>query len=140
MLPRRPRTGLLAYPCLVSDLDLFLSRCTLGDDLRLHVRHVMGAMPHAVIIDLVSDDGFVLLEAEHRTSALMIPAPGKRKPVRAVVLKRRMWRSDTHFVRWVIAHELAHAHLRNAGRHPGEDPEHAADALAAEWGFARPQH
>jgi hypothetical protein len=38
----------------------------------------------------------------------------------------------------VIAHELAHAHLRNGGRHPEEDPEHAADSLAADWGFPRP--
>jgi hypothetical protein len=38
----------------------------------------------------------------------------------------------------VIAHELAHAHLRNQGRFPGDDPEHAADALAAGWGFPRP--
>jgi hypothetical protein len=41
-------------------------------------------------------------------------------------------------VRWVIAHELAHAHLRNGGRWLGDDPEHAADALAAGWGFPRP--
>jgi hypothetical protein len=42
------------------------------------------------------------------------------------------------FVRWVIAHELAHAHLRNCGRWEGDDPEHAADDLAARWGFPRP--
>src|SRR5688500_19380485 len=57
---------------------------------------------------------------------------------RSVVLKRTLVRRPLPFVRWVIAHELAHAHLRNAGRFPGEDPEHAADALAREWGFPRP--
>jgi Zn-dependent peptidase ImmA (M78 family) len=41
-------------------------------------------------------------------------------------------------VQYVIAHELAHAHLRNGGRWEGDDPERAADALAAEWGFTRP--
>lgn len=122
----------------VSDLDRFLSQCILGDDLRGHVRAVMGAMPGHVVGDLVEDECFVLLETEGRGAGVMLPLPDKRKPVRAVVLKRRMWRSDENFVRWVIAHELAHAHLRNAGRVPGEDPEHAADALAAEWGFARP--
>jgi hypothetical protein len=57
---------------------------------------------------------------------------------RSVVLKRTLTRRPLPFVRYVIAHELAHAHLRNAGRFPGEDPEHAADALAAEWGFPKP--
>ena len=37
----------------------------------------------------------------------------------------------------LIAHELAHAHLRNGGYGAITDPEHAADALAAEWGFGK---
>ncbi|MFQ5827779.1 MAG: hypothetical protein ACE5JD_01295 [Candidatus Methylomirabilia bacterium] len=41
-------------------------------------------------------------------------------------------------VQYVIADEFAHALLWNRGRHPGEDPEIAADSLAAEWGFPRP--
>ena len=57
---------------------------------------------------------------------------------RSVVLKRTLRRRPEPFVRYVIAHEFAHAYLRNAGRWPGDDPEHAADALAAEWGFPRP--
>ena len=54
------------------------------------------------------------------------------------ILKRTLRSRPDGFIKWVIAHELAHAHLRNAGRWPGEDPERAADAVAAEWGFARP--
>jgi len=54
------------------------------------------------------------------------------------VLKRTLRLRPQPFVRYVIAHELAHAHLRNRGRWEAEDPEHAADALAAEWGFPRP--
>ena len=54
------------------------------------------------------------------------------------MLKRTLRTGRRPFVRWVIAHELAHAHLRNGGRWPGDDPEHAADALAAGWGFPRP--
>ena len=42
------------------------------------------------------------------------------------------------FLGSLLAHELAHAYLRNEGRWPGDDPEAAADALAAEWGFPRP--
>jgi hypothetical protein len=38
----------------------------------------------------------------------------------------------------VIAHELAHAHLRNRGRWVGDDPEVAADSLAADWGWPKP--
>jgi hypothetical protein len=60
------------------------------------------------------------------------------RPGRAVVLKRTLRAKNDSFVRWVIAHELAHAHLHNAGRWPGDDPEHAADALAEDWGFPRP--
>ena len=55
-----------------------------------------------------------------------------------VVLKRTLCRRPIEFVRWVIAHELAHAHLRNGGRWAGDDPERAADALAAGWGFPKP--
>ena len=40
-------------------------------------------------------------------------------------------------MRYVIAHELAHAVLRNGGRWGSDDPEEAADALAAQWGFAK---
>jgi len=58
-------------------------------------------------------------------SSALSPCPLRRRP--------------ENFIRWVIAHELAHAHLRNAGRHKDEDPEHAADSLAADWGFPRPR-
>lgn len=105
--------------------------------MRRHVQAVMDAMPPDVVDELVRDRGFVLTETSGR-GGFVLPAPEARRPTRAVVLKRRMWRTDEGFVRWVIAHELAHAHLRNSGRHPGEDPEYAADALAAEWGFTRP--
>lgn len=124
-------------PTLAPGVELFLSRCVLGADILVHVRAVMAAMPEPVLGGLVGDERFVLLEADAR-EGFIIPSPGGGTPVRAVVLKRRMWRNDPGFVRWVIAHELAHAHLGNRGRFDGDDPEHAADALAAEWGFVRP--
>jgi len=62
-----------------------------------------------------------------------------RLPGRSVVLKRTLRYRPEEFVRYVIAHELAHAHLRNGGRSPGEDPEVAADSLAEAWGFPRPR-
>ena len=64
---------------------------------------------------------------------------GDGRPGRSVVLKRTTKRRSVPFARWVIAHELAHAYLRHGGRFPNEDPEHAADSLAAEWGFPKPE-
>ena len=106
-----------------------------------HVARVVGALPEPVVDDLVGDPGFVLADYE--------PVAGRAQPVlvrlgarggagRSVVLKRTLRRRPDPFVRYIIAHELAHAYLRNEGRWPGDDPERAADALAAEWGFPRP--
>lgn len=124
----------------MNEIQSFLSRCSLGEDLREHVRVVLEGMPEEVVVGLVRDESFVVVEydaAPGGRGTFVVPALGKG-PVRAVVLKTRMWRREEAFVRWVIAHELAHAHLGNRGRYEGEDPEYAADALAAEWGFARP--
>lgn len=60
-----------------------------------------------------------------------------RLPGSSVVLKRNLRDRSVSFVRCVIAHELAHAHLRNRGRFPGDDPELAADSLAAAWGVSQ---
>jgi hypothetical protein len=67
-----------------------------------------------------------------------VKAPTRSGAARSVVLKRTLTRRPAAFARWLIAHEIAHAHLRNGGRWPGDDPEHAADALASTWGFPRP--
>lgn len=118
-----------------------LSAFPLHDDLRGHVEAVMVAIPPAVLEDLLDDPAFRLADYDPlagRTFTVPVGFGGRGKPGRAVVLKQTVLRRPLAFVRWVIAHELAHAHLRNAGRFPGEDPEHAADALAEEWGFPRP--
>ena len=108
-----------------------------------HVARVLAALPEPVRADLLGDPAFLLSDYE--------PVVGRAQPVlvrmsgrgrggagRSVVLKRTLRRRPEPFVRYIIAHELAHAYLRNEGRWPGDDPEHAADALAAEWGFPRP--
>src|SRR6476469_1050932 len=118
-----------------------LTASSLHADLREHVEAVMIAMPAMVLEDLLDDPGFSLCDYDrHAGRVFHVPLglPNRGRPGRAVVLKRTVLRRPLPFVRWVIAHELAHAHLRNAGRFPGDDPEHAADALAAEWGFPRP--
>jgi len=109
--------------------------------LRPHVEAVILALPPAVRADLMADPAFVICDYEPdpgRSFQVPVGAPTRNGGSRSVVLKRTLRRRSSAFIRWLIAHELAHAHLRNEGRSPGEDPEHAADALAAEWGFPRP--
>jgi len=55
------------------------------------------------------------------------------------VLRRRLASAEAAFAHYVIAHKLAHAHLWNGGWGEMTDPEEAADALVATWGFSRPR-
>ena len=104
------------------------------------VARVTAALPEAVRRDLLDDPNFVLSDYEPGTVAtFVVGRPTAGRPGRAVVLKRTLRHRPENFVHWLIAHEFAHAHLRNGGRFPGEDPERAADALAADWGFPRPR-
>ena len=109
------------------ELDIFL---------RPHVVAVVLALPDSVRDDLIGDASLKLYDYEPGPmSVAHIPMS---LPGRSVVLKRNLRRRPASFVRYVIAHELAHSHLRNRGRVPGEDPELAADSLAAAWGFPKP--
>ena len=119
----------------------WLAAFKLEPTLHGHVARVIAALPNAVREDFVSDPGFVLCDYEPAVGGVVcvpLRLGSARRPARAVVLKRTLRRRPVGFIRWVIAHELAHAHLRNRGRFEGEDPEHAADSLAADWGFPRP--
>lgn len=106
-----------------------------------HAVVVFASLPEPVRRDLMDDPAFVICDiasgpGRHAQVPVGMPAVGRG--ARSVALKRTLTRRPAAFVRWVIAHELAHAHLRNEGREPGEDPELAADALAAAWGHPRP--
>jgi hypothetical protein len=119
----------------------WLSRFALDSFVNEHVFNVVLALPDRVRTELLDDQSFIIFDYEPGPGVVAhvpVGLPTGRKASRSVVLKRTLRRRAPEFVRYVIAHELAHAHLRNAGRWPGEDPEHAADALAAEWGFPRP--
>jgi len=72
-----------------------------------------------------------------RTVWMACPGPGG-KGSRSVVLKPRLADCPEAFAHYVIAHELAHAYLHNGGWGEIDDPEAAADALAASWGFSKP--
>lgn len=70
---------------------------------------------------------------------LFMPTPGPLgMGSRRVVLKPRLDSGPEEFAHYVIAHEFAHAFLRNGGWGRITDPEEAADALAATWGYDRP--
>jgi hypothetical protein len=119
----------------------WLSRFELDAFLFAHVAAVLAALPRHVRDDFLGDPSFLLFDYEPLAGVVAhvpVGLPGRSRAGRSVVLKRTLRRRPEPFVRYVIAHELAHAHLRNAGRWPGEDPESAADALAEEWGFPRP--
>ncbi|HZN67592.1 MAG TPA: hypothetical protein VFB66_20045 [Tepidisphaeraceae bacterium] len=120
----------------------WLARFELDAFLNAHVANVLVALPRHVREDFVTDPSFLLFDYEPGPGVVAhvpVGLPGRNGAGRSVVLKRTLRRRPEPFVRYVIAHELAHAHLRNAGRWPGEDPESAADALAEEWGFPRPR-
>jgi hypothetical protein len=121
-------------------VQLWLSRFGLDAFLHAHVAGVLIGLPEHVRQDVVTDGSFRFFDYEPGPGAMHVPVgvPGPNGAGRSVVLKRTLRRRPEAFVRYIIAHELAHAHLRNRGRFPGDDPEHAADALAAEWGFPRP--
>jgi hypothetical protein len=121
----------------------WLGRFGLHEFLHHEVAGVLRTLPGHVRDDFVGDPCFTLFDYDPRPGLVThvpVGLPRARGASgRSVVLKRTLTCRPLPFVRWVIAHELAHAHLRNAGRFPGEDPEHAADALAREWGFPRPR-
>jgi hypothetical protein len=121
-------------------VEQWLLRFGLDAFLHAHVAGVVVLLPDHVRMDLLTDSSFRMCDYEPGRGVMMIPVgvPTRNTASRSVVFKRTLRRRPVEFVKYIIAHELAHAHLRNGGRWPGEDPERAADALAAEWGFPRP--
>ena len=127
---------------MTAEIDSWLRPFALDERLHLHTAEVVASLPPNVRADLMGDPAFSMCDYEPGPGVVFhvpvrFPAPA-RGPGRAVVLKRTLRARPETFVRWVIAHELAHAHLRNGGRWPDEDPEVAADGLAADWGFPKP--
>lgn len=123
------------------EIDQWLKRFGLDQLLHLQAKRVLLSLPPGVRDDLMSDPRFLMSDYEPqlgRSFHVPVSSPRKGNGSRSVVLKRTLRNRQPEFVLYVIAHELAHAHLRNAGRWPGEDPEDAADGLAETWGFPRP--
>lgn len=114
------------------------------EPLRGRVLAVLSALPDEVQRDFLDDPRFrITLEnfVPGKGWTVWMATPG---PIgsgsRCVVLRPRLAERPESFACWVIAHEFAHAYLRNGGWNDIEDPEEAADALAACWGFPRPSN
>ncbi len=131
-------TGTASIDSLLSHVEQFVNQ----EPIKTRLATVLGAMPQHVTRDLLEDPRFRIalddfVPGRGRTVWLSCPAPGGRGS-RCVVLKRRLGECSEAFAHYVIAHELAHAYLRNGPWGAIADPEQAADALASSWGFSRP--
>jgi len=119
----------------------FIATLISDPGMRERVLHVFSALPENAREEFMGDPGLVIgIYDTGRLggSRLLIPCPQPARGSRLVALERSLTARSRAFAHYVIAHELAHALLRNRGRHPEEDPEVAADSLAAAWGFPRP--
>jgi hypothetical protein len=122
-------------------IDNWLTSFGLSNSLHAHTAHVLGQLPQEVLSDIMGEPGVVFYDYDPGPGVVMqvpVKSPGRSGASRSIVLKRTLSHRHPAFVHWLIAHELAHAHLRNGGRWPGDDPEVAADSLADQWGFPRP--
>ena len=111
--------------------------------LHARLRKVLVSLPREVQLDLVEDPTFDIRLEDYRPgqgSRMFMPLPPSGTEVsRCVVLREKLERAPEKFALYVIAHELAHAFLRNGGWGEIADKEEAADALAASWGYAKPK-
>ena len=111
--------------------------------LRQRVLHVLRALPEEVQQDFLSDPRFtVALDnfVPGEGSTVFMAAPGGAgDSSRSVVLKPRLAECHQGFAHYVIAHEFAHAYLRNGPWGEIVNAEDAANALAASWGFPMPE-
>lgn len=138
----RVSSALGAYNDFVRQkIDQWLIAFQLDEWLCAHVAEVVATLPELVRDDLMTDPSFIMHDydpLDRTITCVPVGMPSRGRPGRSVSLKRTLIAKPIEFVRWVIAHELAHAHLRNRGRFVDEDPETAADSLAADWGFPKP--
>ena len=110
--------------------------------LRERVLHVLNSLPTEVQNDFLSDPRFTVSIDNFvpgQGSTVFMAAPGDAEDrSRSVVLRPRLADCNEAFAHYVIAHEFAHAYLRNGPWGEIRDIEDAANALAASWGFSRP--
>lgn len=110
--------------------------------LQSRIADVLRRLPQSVQHDFDSDPSFQVTLEDYTPAEgwkLFMACPLTTGSIsRCVVLRRKLDQAPEDFANYVIAHEFAHAFLRNGGWGEITDVEEAADALAAEWGFVRP--
>jgi len=125
--------------CFAAYLEPFSEHPVLQD----RVRHVLESLPVEVQQDFLNDQRFQVTLDNFQPGvgwSFLMPAPGlSGNGSRCVVLRLKLADASELFAWYVIAHEFAHAYLRNGGWGEITDIEEAADALAASWGFKRPK-
>ena len=127
---------------VVEMFSVYLEQFAHCETLQHRLLTVLKALPEPVVRDFVDDPRFrvsmdQVVPGKGRTVQLASPGPVGESS-RCVVLKQRLDGRSEAFACYVIAHEFAHAYLRNGGWGNITDVEEAADALAASWGFRRP--
>lgn len=113
------------------------------EPLRQRVLYVLDKLPKEVQQDFLSDPRFTVSLDNYvpgKGSRVFMAAPGRTgESSRSVVLKPRLSECAEAFAHYVIAHEFAHAYLRNGPWGEITDIEDAANALAAFWGYPIPE-
>jgi hypothetical protein len=111
--------------------------------LQRRVKYVLEQLPPEVQQDFLDDHRFKVTIDNFQPGvgwSFLMPAPGSLgNGSRCVVLRLKLAEAHEPFALYVIAHEFAHAYLRNGGWQDITDIEEAADAMAASWGFGRPR-
>ncbi len=111
--------------------------------LQQRILHVLEHLPGDVQEDFLNDSRFRVTVDNYQPGvgwSFLMPAPGlDGNGSRCVILRLKLNDTSEPFAWYVIAHEFAHAYLRNGGWGEITDIEEAADALASSWGFPRPE-
>lgn len=107
------------------------------------IDRVLKSLPSEVQQDFLKDPRFRVSIDNFQpgkgwTFMMDLPCPSGTAS-RCVVLRKKLALADEDFALYVIAHEFAHAFLRNGGWGDITDREDAADALSASWGYPRPK-
>ena len=101
---------------------------------------VLNSLPSEVQNDFLSDPSFRVCVDDcepGKGRTVLMPDLGPNGTSRCVVLKPRLEKCSNEFACYIIAHEFAHSFLHNGGWDEIKDPEDAADALAATWGYQK---
>ena len=142
------RGFLLDLPVAAWAVEWFNAAMTLTDyltpfhglpELQRRITEVLQALPDDVQQDFFDDPRFGMDIDNYEPGegwSFFMPTPGPLgQGSRRVVLRPKLEKSSEEFAKYIIAHEFAHAFLRNGGWGEITDIEEAADALAASWGF-----